>query len=130
MRPVIPSVISALLLCSALSLAAQDKQLAWRRASVDEMKRSFDYAKLTPEAQTSYDLWIYQLSWRHRMAWVSDLADFRLLREVRYSEEGWGRTHDGTNLFATNGTHVIKVLNPETFETIRTIVVKDESGRP
>ena len=44
-----------------MSLAAQDKQLAWRRASVDEMKRSFDYAKLTPEAQTSYDLWIYRL---------------------------------------------------------------------
>ena len=44
-----------------MSLAAQDKQLAWRRASVEEMKRSFDYAKLTPEAQTSYDLWIYRL---------------------------------------------------------------------
>ena len=44
-----------------MSIAAQDKQLAWRRASVAEMKQSFDYAKLTPEAQTSYDLWIYQL---------------------------------------------------------------------
>lgn len=44
-----------------MSLAAQDRQLAWRQASVDEMKRSFDYAKLSPEAQTSYDLWIYQL---------------------------------------------------------------------
>ena len=73
---------------------------------------------------------IYQLSWRDRMAWVYNLADFRLLREVRYSDDGWGLTHDGTNLFATNGTHVIKVLNPETFETIRTIVVRDESGRP
>src|SRR5262245_6845398 len=44
-----------------MSLAAQDKQLAWRRASVAEMKQAFDYSKLTPEAQTSYDLWIYQL---------------------------------------------------------------------
>jgi uncharacterized protein (DUF885 family) len=44
-----------------MSLGAQDKQLTWRRASVEEMKRSFDYAKLTPEAQTSYDLWIYRL---------------------------------------------------------------------
>ncbi|MGE0462575.1 MAG: DUF885 family protein [Vicinamibacterales bacterium] len=44
-----------------MSLAAQDKQLAWQRASVAEMKQSFDYAKLSPEAQTSYDLWIYQL---------------------------------------------------------------------
>ncbi|MDQ3069178.1 MAG: DUF885 domain-containing protein [Acidobacteriota bacterium] len=44
-----------------MSLAAQDKQLAWQRATVAELRKNFDYAKLTPEAQTSYDLWIYQL---------------------------------------------------------------------
>lgn len=44
-----------------MSIAAQDKQLAWQRASVAEMKETFDYAKLSPEAQTSYDLWVYQL---------------------------------------------------------------------
>src|SRR5688500_10971754 len=44
-----------------MSIAGQDRQLAWQRASVAEMKKTFDYAKLTPEAQTSYDLWIYQL---------------------------------------------------------------------
>jgi uncharacterized protein (DUF885 family) len=44
-----------------MSIAAQDRQLAWRRSSVAEMKQELDYAKLTPEAQTSYDLWIYQL---------------------------------------------------------------------
>jgi len=43
------------------SIAAQDKQLAWQRASVAELRKSFDYAKLSPEAQTSYDIWIYQL---------------------------------------------------------------------
>ncbi len=44
-----------------MSLAAQDKQLAWLRASVAELKKSFAYGKLSPEAQTSYDLWVYQL---------------------------------------------------------------------
>jgi uncharacterized protein (DUF885 family) len=44
-----------------MSVAAQDRLLAWQRASVAEMKKAFDYAKLTPEAQTSYDLWIYQV---------------------------------------------------------------------
>jgi uncharacterized protein (DUF885 family) len=43
------------------SIAAQDKVVAWQRASVAEMKKSFDYAKLTPEAQTSWDIWVYQL---------------------------------------------------------------------
>lgn len=44
-----------------MSIAAQDKQLAWQRAATAEMRKSFDYARLTPEAQTSYDVWIYQL---------------------------------------------------------------------
>lgn len=44
-----------------MSIAAQDKQLAWQRAAAAEMRKSFDYAKLTPEAQMSYDIWLYQL---------------------------------------------------------------------
>jgi uncharacterized protein (DUF885 family) len=43
------------------SLEAQDRILAWQRAAVAEMRASFDYTKLTPEAQTSYDVAIYQL---------------------------------------------------------------------
>ena len=45
-----------------MSLAGQDRQLAWLRASVAELKKSFTYARLSPEAQTSYDLWVYQLT--------------------------------------------------------------------
>lgn len=44
-----------------MSLAAQDKQVAWQRAAVAEMRESFDYEKLSPEAQTSYDIALYQL---------------------------------------------------------------------
>jgi uncharacterized protein (DUF885 family) len=44
-----------------MSIAGQDKVVAWQRASVAEMRKSFDYATLSPEAQTSYDTWIYQL---------------------------------------------------------------------
>ncbi len=73
---------------------------------------------------------IYQVSWRDQTAWVYNLSDFKLLREARYSGQGWGLTHDGTNLFLSDGTHVIRVLDPETFQTVRTIVVRDDTGRP
>jgi uncharacterized protein (DUF885 family) len=43
-----------------MSEAAADKALAWQRRSVEEMKAKFDRAKLTPDAQLSYDLWIFQ----------------------------------------------------------------------
>ncbi|NCN85797.1 MAG: DUF885 domain-containing protein [Sphingomonadales bacterium] len=43
------------------SEAGADRQLAWLRDTVAEMKSRFDYAKLSPEAQTSYDIWSYNL---------------------------------------------------------------------
>jgi uncharacterized protein (DUF885 family) len=42
------------------SIAAEDEQLAWLAATVEELKTSFDYSKLDIEAQTSYDVWVYQ----------------------------------------------------------------------
>lgn len=73
---------------------------------------------------------VFQLSWRNGMGWVYDVADFKLLREFRYTGEGWGLTHDGTNLIMSDGTHVLRVLNPKDFSTVRTLVVNDEKGRP
>ena len=43
-----------------LSEAAQDEQYALGRIRVAELRESFDYARLTPEAKISYDLWLYQ----------------------------------------------------------------------
>ena len=41
--------------------AGADRELAWLRGAVAEMKSGFDYAKLSPEAKTSYDIWLYNL---------------------------------------------------------------------
>jgi uncharacterized protein (DUF885 family) len=43
-----------------MSEAAGDRALEWQRKSVEELKAKFDRAKLPPDAQLSYDLWIYQ----------------------------------------------------------------------
>jgi glutamine cyclotransferase len=73
---------------------------------------------------------IYQVTWRERTAFEYDVNDLKLLREIRYSGDGWGLTNDGTNLIMSDGTHVIRVVNPQTFQTIRTIVVFRENGKP
>jgi uncharacterized protein (DUF885 family) len=41
------------------SIEAEDEQLAWRRATVEELERSFDYASLSQADRLSYDLWKY-----------------------------------------------------------------------
>ena len=44
-----------------MSEEAEDAQLAWRRDTVEDLKANFDYDKLTDEAKTSYDIWVYEL---------------------------------------------------------------------
>ncbi len=73
---------------------------------------------------------IYQLTWKEGKAFVYDLETFRLLQEFNYQGQGWGLTEDGTNLYQSDGTHVIRVLDPETFKTVRSIIVTDENGKP
>ncbi|WP_213994861.1 DUF885 domain-containing protein [Arsukibacterium sp.] len=43
-----------------VTLAAEQQQLEWLAATVAELKANFNYAELDLEAQTSYDVWIYQ----------------------------------------------------------------------
>ncbi len=45
-----------------MSLAAEDAVREWRRKSVDEMKASFVYEKLTDDAKLSWDLWVDELA--------------------------------------------------------------------
>ena len=66
---------------------------------------------------------IYQLTWYAGIAYEYALEDFKLLREHRYSGQGWGLTTDGKNLFQSDGSHIIRVIAPEAFKTIRTIAV-------
>lgn len=73
---------------------------------------------------------LYQVTWREGTAFVYNLADLKPIKELRYTGEGWGLTTDGTNLIMSDGTHVIRLVDPDTFKTVRTIVVNREDGRP
>ncbi|RYY97446.1 MAG: DUF885 domain-containing protein, partial [Alphaproteobacteria bacterium] len=50
------------------SEAAIDKKLAWRRASVAEMKEKFDPAKLDEDSRTSFDIWNLSLDMEEKAA--------------------------------------------------------------
>jgi glutamine cyclotransferase len=92
--------------------------------------QKFDLAPdIFGEGMTIMNGKIYQISWQNGVGFVYDM-DFKLLKEFRYSGEGWGLTHDGTHLIMTDRTHVIRFVNPETFETEKTLPVFRESGEP
>ncbi len=72
---------------------------------------------------------IYQLTWRSGVCRVVDRETFEVVRIHRYRGEGWGLTTDGSRLFMSDGTSNLRVLDPETFEEVKRISVREE-GRP
>lgn len=71
---------------------------------------------------------IYQLSWQENTAFVYDL-NFRLLASYNYQGEGWGLANDGQNLIMSNGSQFIYFRNPENFEIIRKIEVRNDEQK-
>jgi glutamine cyclotransferase len=57
---------------------------------------------------------IYQLTWLEGKLHIYDRATLKPLATHTYKGEGWGLTSDGKKLYMSDGTHAIRVLNPET----------------
>ena len=68
---------------------------------------------------------LYQLTWKSRVGYVYDLTTLALLDSFAYDTEGWGLTTDGTSLIMGDGTSTLRVLDAETFDVTREIVVRD-----
>ncbi len=81
------------------------------------------------EGITIYNDKIIQLTWQSNVGFVYDKSNFELLETFTYPTEGWGITHDGTNLIMSDGTSTLYFLDPETFEQVGSLNVLD-NGTP
>ena len=82
------------------------------------------------EGSTALNEKIYMITWQDGVGRVFDSKDLKLLKEFSYVGEGWGITNDGTNLILSQGTHVLKFIEPEGFKQVKTVPVMREDGRP
>lgn len=71
---------------------------------------------------------IYQLTWEHGVGIIYDRKTFDKTGEFKYSGEGWGITSDGTKLYMSDGTNLIRIIDPQTMRTVGSIDVKDDNG--
>jgi glutamine cyclotransferase len=81
------------------------------------------------EGVTTWNDQIIQLTWKSRLGFVYDKAAFKLLKTFNYPTEGWGLTHDGTSLIMSDGTSILRFLDPVTFQETKRITVTDQ-GQP
>jgi len=70
---------------------------------------------------------VVELTWQSQAGFVYNLSDFHLLRRFSYPGEGWGLAvnDQGNELFLSDGTAEIRVLNGDTLREKRRITVHD-----
>ncbi|QMU62959.1 MAG: glutaminyl-peptide cyclotransferase [Flavobacteriaceae bacterium] len=77
------------------------------------------------EGITIFNNKIHFLTWKAKKGFVYNLDTFQPEKEFSYnkSPEGWGFTHNNTELIKSDGTHKIWFLDPETHQEKRAIRV-------
>lgn len=62
---------------------------------------------------------VYQLTYKEMTCFVYDADNFKRLKSFPYFKpkmEGWGLTNNGTNLYLSDGSEKIWIVDPETFK--------------
>ncbi len=81
------------------------------------------------EGVALHDGQLFQLTWKSGRVFVYDRRSFKRIGEKRLTTQGWGLVSNGTHLILSDGTDVLRFLDPKTFEEVRRISVTSE-GRP
>jgi len=86
-------------------------------------------AKFFGEGLTDWGSNLIELTWMAHRGFVYDRFSLRVVGTFEYKGEGWGLTRDRRYLIMSDGTPVLRFLDPVTFRVVRTLTVSD-GGRP
>jgi glutamine cyclotransferase len=79
------------------------------------------------EGMTFFGGRLYQMTWREHRVFVFD-HEMRPLPELSNPREGWGLTHDDSELIASDGSSRLFFLSPKDFSTRRVLPVVQDSS--
>lgn len=68
---------------------------------------------------------IFQLTWKSEVGFIYNLSDFSKVGQFSYAGEGWGLTTVGREIFMSDGTAQIRVLDGNTLREKRRFTVHD-----
>lgn len=74
---------------------------------------------------------IFQLTWQNNTGFVYNANTLKLEKTFAYDKkiEGWGMTNDGKNIYQSDGTEKIWIMNPETQKITDYLNVYTESSK-
>lgn len=80
------------------------------------------------EGITVFENRVIQLTWKSRIGLIYDKNSLKPIGTFRYQGEGWGITHDGSSLIMSDGTEMLRFLDPNTFKEIKRLKVMSLHG--
>ncbi|NHN26733.1 glutaminyl-peptide cyclotransferase [Flavobacterium jejuense] len=74
---------------------------------------------------------VYQLTWLNNEGYVYNADTFEKIKTFKYFKEmqGWGLTNDGKNLYMSEGSEKIYILDPETLQEVDYINVYTKKAK-
>lgn len=68
---------------------------------------------------------IFVVTWQNKIGYVLDRKTLGSKRSFRYSGEGWGLTDDGKQLILSDGTAMLRFLDPKDGRVLKRLPVRD-----
>lgn len=94
-----------------------------------EHKHMMGTNKIFGEGITIFNNKIYQLTWQSHLVNVYDLNNIdKPIQTLNWPYEGWGITHNNTELIISDGSANLYFVNPENFKVRTTVQVRDNIG--
>ena len=72
---------------------------------------------------------LFQITWKHEVAYTYERDTFKKGPTFDYTGEGWGLCYDGREIVMSDGSARLTFRGPETFRPVREITVRT-SGQP
>ena len=80
------------------------------------------------EGITIFNHKIYQLTWKEHKIFVYDVKTLQKVQTLNWIYDGWGITHNDTNLIISTGTSNLYFVDPNNLNIIKTIGVTNNYG--
>ncbi|MEO9802303.1 MAG: glutaminyl-peptide cyclotransferase [Reichenbachiella sp.] len=71
---------------------------------------------------------LYMLSWKQGTGFIFNKSTLKQIGQFSYPTEGWGMTSNADTLIMSDGTNVLRFMEPESFSEYRQIEVYDKNG--
>ncbi|MFM6925465.1 MAG: glutaminyl-peptide cyclotransferase [Ferruginibacter sp.] len=94
-----------------------------------EQKHMMGTDSIFGEGITIFKDKIYQLTWESHIVYVYDISNInKPVKTFNWPYEGWGLTHNGTDLIISDGSAKLYFVNPDDFRLKSTIRVSDNDS--